>query len=368
MKQVRVLREVTVASVHCHPIATTHRAFTLLEVVLAIGLTSIVIGLVMTAVEVYLFRSDAGRTEAETAQLARTLLERMAQDLRASRFAPPTASPQSSSSTQPSDGDSDPSDGTSSTESAADPGASDSGIESTPAGQSRPPGIVGSETELRIDRTASWHWRHQGEVETTESIHRKTEPEDVVLTTDGPETIRYFLGDGDILDPERLAAQGIRPSADRKVTGLYREVAATCTTLQDASMSALAASAPAGPAARDPLPGSNLQLLAPEVVDLQLAYSLDGEWLDSWDSYAQGRLPQAVEIRLTLLKHPTQFESPPGSANHRLSQSRGSRKPAPEELVEYRRVVHLPEVRPLPASTATQTPRSPESPAPAKEE
>jgi type II secretory pathway pseudopilin PulG len=337
-----------------HRIGSEHfsdNAFTLLEVVLAIGLTSIVIGLVMTTVEVYLFRADAGRTETETAQLARTLLERMAQDLRAARFAPPAASRQSSSTTPTSTGAADPSAATSSTSAEADPDASDSGTEPASGDHSRPPGIVGTETELRIDRSASWHWQSRDEMQATHSTRRQAETEHVALTTGGPETIRYFLGDGDILDPELLAARGIDPSQERQVTGLYREIAATRATLV-ASTPSLAASSTAGPAAGDPLPESIPQLLAPEVVDLQLAYLLDDEWLDCWDSSEQGRLPQAVEIRLTLLKHPTQFDSAPGSSNHRLSPYGDARKPASEELVKYRRVVHLLDVMPLPATMA----------------
>ena len=46
------------------------RAFTLMEIVLAIGLTSVVMYLLMTAVELYMLRVDSSRGRVESAQLA----------------------------------------------------------------------------------------------------------------------------------------------------------------------------------------------------------------------------------------------------------------------------------------------------------
>jgi hypothetical protein len=65
--------------------------FTLFEVVLAIGLCGAVMALLATAIDLYLVRVDTSRTQVETAQLARTLLNKIADDLRASIAAPSEA-------------------------------------------------------------------------------------------------------------------------------------------------------------------------------------------------------------------------------------------------------------------------------------
>ena len=71
------------------------RAFTLMEIVLAIALTSVVMYLLMTAVELYMIRVDSSRGRVESAQLARTILDQMAADLAALRVLPPTPFPTS---------------------------------------------------------------------------------------------------------------------------------------------------------------------------------------------------------------------------------------------------------------------------------
>lgn len=56
--------------------------FTLLEVILALALTIVVLGLLGMAVDVHLRVADAGRNEVEETQSARLLLRQMADDLR----------------------------------------------------------------------------------------------------------------------------------------------------------------------------------------------------------------------------------------------------------------------------------------------
>ena len=81
-----------------------NRGFTLLEIVLAIGLSGAVIGLLTTAIDQYLVRVDASRSQVESAQLARTLLSLIADDIREGRYAGPastgSASSQSAATTE----------------------------------------------------------------------------------------------------------------------------------------------------------------------------------------------------------------------------------------------------------------------------
>ncbi len=60
----------------------SHGAFTLLEVILALSLSSLVMVAIGVAIDVQLRLLDTGRMQVEEAQLARALLSRMADDLR----------------------------------------------------------------------------------------------------------------------------------------------------------------------------------------------------------------------------------------------------------------------------------------------
>ncbi len=266
------------------------RGFTLLEMVLAIGLTGMVLVLLTTAIDLYLVRVDASRTQVESAQLARTLLHQIAKDLRAARYkAPPT------------------SDGTESQ------------------------GIFGSTTELRIDRAAAWQWELQ---------HRLMDASNPASTSEAdqsqmPQTVRYFLEEGKELLTQKLAAAGVgeRPLGTG-YSGLFRERISTAAWLANASNSESTSTG-------DNLSGNleSGELIAPEVVDLAFSY-FDGEqFSDEWNSSEQQALPSAVEIRLTLLEEP--FEQ----AADRTPGDREELRRSKENLVEYRLVVKLPNVQ-----------------------
>ena len=70
-------------------------AFTLLEVVLAVALTAIIGTLIATAIDFHLRQLTVQRTRIEEAQVARAVLRRIADDLRAATLYRPaeTASP-----------------------------------------------------------------------------------------------------------------------------------------------------------------------------------------------------------------------------------------------------------------------------------
>ena len=282
------------------------RGFTLLEIVLAIGLAGAVLGLLATAIDLYLVRVDTSRTQVESAQLARTLLNQIASDLRAARYYSPAASSAESSD-----------DSESGTEADADAMAEDSSLVQ---------GIFGTATELRIDRSAKRQWeaaaRQQemaGEFDTA-----LVEPDHDAL----PQTVRYILSDGRELLAAELAATGVsEDAAATGYAGLYREQSSTAAwMLENAENMILSNSI------------DTAELIAPEVVDLTFAY-FDGEQLlTEWDSSLEEGLPTAVEIRLTLLKEP--FEQALSRHQNELDELRRSK----ENLVEYRLIVKLPEI------------------------
>ena len=59
-----------------------NHAFTLIEIILSLGLSVLVLMAVGMAINLHLRLLDSGRTKVEEAQLARAILRNIAQDLR----------------------------------------------------------------------------------------------------------------------------------------------------------------------------------------------------------------------------------------------------------------------------------------------
>ena len=72
-------------------------AYTLLEVILALALTIVILGLIGMAMHIHLGVADKSRGQVEEAQLARTLLQHIADDIRNSVPFTPTSSSGTSS-------------------------------------------------------------------------------------------------------------------------------------------------------------------------------------------------------------------------------------------------------------------------------
>ena len=282
--------------------------FTLLEVVLAIGLAGVVLALLTTAIDLYLVRVDVNRTRVESAQLARTLLTRMADDIRAARYFSPSSGSSSGSSRGSNSADSSNTGGTTTTNTEA---------------SSKVLGIFGTATELRIDRAARWRWGR---------IAQEIDATSPAAADEMPQTVQYVFNSGDTLLASRMAALGVLADpALPGYAGLYRQQSATAawiyqTSATGVSISTTEQSAP--------------ELLAPEVLELEFKY-FDGEQVvEQWDSAQQGRLPRGVEIRLVVLEEPFEL------AMIQSPQERAALLRSKENAVEYRLYVRLPNVRP----------------------
>ncbi len=193
--------------------------FTLLEVVLAIGLAGVVLALLTTAIDLYLVRVDVNRTRVESAQLARTLLTRMADDIRAARY----FSPSSGSSRGSSSGSSSGSSG----------GSNSSGSSNTEA-SAKVLGIFGTATELRIDRGARWRW---------ERIAQEIDATSAAAADEMPQTVQYIFNSGDTLLAGRMAALGVLADpALPGYAGLYRQQSATAAWIYQSSATGVSVS------------------------------------------------------------------------------------------------------------------------------
>lgn len=274
------------------------RGFTLLEVVLAIGLTGTLLALLTTAIDLYLVRVDANRSKVEAAQLARTLLGQIADDISNARYYAP--------------GDSSSRGSSQGTESAG-----------------KVMGIFGTATELRIDRSARWNWARTS---------RQVDPTQGTPGDEMPTTVGYIYNDGETMLADRLAALGVvAESSLPGYAGLYRRQTPTPAWLFQNNST-----------------GVNLitnsltepKLLAPEVLAMEFAYFDGQQLLDAWDSGKQQGLPLGIEIRLTLLMEPYDLALAE-SQQERETQLRDSRNQA-----KYTLFVRLPERQP-PAQPST---------------
>jgi len=147
-----------------------------------------------------------------------------------------------------------------------------------------------------------------------------------------PQTIRYFLSEGETVLVETFASEGIQEEdSSRDYAGLSREQMATAAwTSQPERTSAKESEAVT----------ENAQLFAPEVLDIEFAY-YDGEaLLDEWDAAEQQGLPQAVEITLMLANEPIVDN------NKRPPDDPEELQPRLADATEYRLFVRLPKIEP----------------------
>jgi type II secretory pathway pseudopilin PulG len=325
-------------------------AFTLMEIVLAIALTSVVMYLLMTAIELYMVRVDSSRSRVESAQLARTLLDTIAADLTATRlYSPPSptmgdgpggptsgragggANGNQSGGANGSGANSNSSGGASGGGANGGPtdGGGFGGGDSASGSSSALPstdvqGVFGTVEQIRIDRAAYPNWQRAA---------REVTPEEPASVADMPASVRYYLVDGTRLTSQQLALRGVsEEETSESASGLYREVYTTAALAGETDPLATTTR-------RD---GAKLELLAPEVVKMEIQYFDGTQLVDEWDSLEEGALPAGVEIRLTI--HEPSFAR--SLEEEDKAPTTGQPRYRENELVEYRRFVRMPSIAP----------------------
>ncbi len=310
--------------------------FTLLELVLVFGLSVLVLGAIALAIDLHLRVAFLGRQRVEEAQLARVLLQQIAEDIRAA--IPPqsvdvnklaktlsslvesvdsaalegilgTSGPAPSGSRSSSSAEGNQA-GSSSSTASAEEGEQTQDSGETILGLPRSvPGLFGGSDWLQVD------------------VSRLPRPE---------EYQHYALGTGqhdwelDRLSEVKTVLYGLMiPGSTMSMShtlvaaeewGLYRDVVDRATGSLASQQNILDQKVRStGP-------------LAPEVVWLEFAYFDGSQWYDSWDSETQGGLPVAVEVIIGL-----------DMSRSQLSLRSGQMDVAPAEpTVLYRTVVYLP--------------------------
>lgn len=246
---------------------TRRRGFTLLEVLLAIALSATLLALLVAAINQFLFRVTDSRKYIEEAQVARGVLEMIAQDLRsmAVAYEQDISSAASNSEAQAlfdvDEADSEPpSAGLSGMGSS---GASSSSSSSSVSGEEsyRPHlGVSGDLQSLQVDvlRVRPYY-----------TLTEDTETPAVLMSiaTDAITTVRYLLDDQGLVRQEVGREESVRAEQQ----GLPQ-------IWEDTS-----------------------RVVGPEVADLRFRYHDGTEALDFWDlEEQQGVLPVAVDVRIGL--------------------------------------------------------------------
>jgi hypothetical protein len=269
---------------------TRRRGLTLLELMLALALTTIVLGVVGMAIDINLRALDSRRDVVEDAQLARAVLRLIADDLRGAVQTPEadfSGVMDMASGALP-----DGLDAAGLEDAAGDFGLDTSDMtglldeETGPsqdiASSTEPPpepGLYGNQFELLIDTSRLPRVdQYQRMITDQSQLGLQDIPSDV-------KTIGYYVvsqANAGVVTSAQMNDQNepqfglARRVLDRAVTLRASETTAA-TTLQNVA-----------------------EIIAPEVIGIEFSYFDGVEWLTEWDSSQQGGLPVAVRVFLAV--------------------------------------------------------------------
>ncbi len=243
-------------------------AFTLIEVILAIGLSAALLALLTGAIGLYVVRLESSRHSVQESQLARSVLRLVADDLRsaATVYVQDTATTSQLAASQASFD----------VEEIDDITSSDDESSVVPR---RAVGLYGDASSLQIDTLKS---RSRDPI----ISFGADELQPTATPLYGVTTVRYFLSEGG------LARQEVVRDVE-----LWESTNGGSATLE-----------------------ASTRVVAQEVVDLRFIYSDGAQSLETWDTEEQdGAMPVAVEVWLTFEStDPGQAGSAPQQRTYRI--------------------------------------------------
>lgn len=272
-----IKRRLTLSPRTSQPDARTHRraAFTLLELMLALGLTATLLTVVYSSLELHWRFSTLGQVEVERAQIARAILTKISADIRSTMYAPPVD------------------------EFVPDDTSEDDTSDDTTTGGSDADEFLVEEPILEVtDPAEAYSGSSIGvfgdAVSIVLHINRPYRPgtnsdEDVLNpeSQSNQKSISYFLAGGEGNLASMVAGQfQTEKEYEDGIDGLARMSGDRFTlTLADqqGDMVQLA---------------SQTKLLAEEINTLSFEYHDGVEWLTEWDSDVQERVPNAIGVTI----------------------------------------------------------------------
>jgi hypothetical protein len=297
--------------------------FTLFELILAIALSAGLLALIGTAINLYLLQVDAGRTRVEEAQLARSILAMIADDLRAATvYKSQDTSALARLMAGSRDFDVDSIDEERSESSNSDGGAtqvtvseggglsfSSSGGSSlgsgSTAGMSSETeigmalGLSGTINELYVDvtrlprreelfNTMTGYTNAPLPIPAGGGIASMSAAAAGAVAPSDLKTVRYFVRPGEQVDSGSVAATPLAPDLQHRAGGLVRQEIPRATRQFAEQIGEPA------------LLESGQSLIAPEVVHLEFRYFDGQQVVDLWDMNEMQMLPLAIEVRIWL--------------------------------------------------------------------
>lgn len=306
-----------------------NNGFTLLELILSLALTVLLMGVVFSALEMHWRFSLTGQADAERAQIARAIFQRMTADIRSVVYRPDkpagTASETTSSESGTSGSGTQSSTGTQSTTQSGSSTSSQS-TQSTSSGsqsQSQSGTKASTDPAAPTDAFTGASLGVFGDSQTlvmhvcrpARSVGSPTN--DALFGSCDLKAVSYYLGGPDGQMPTSF---GQATSSDA-IQGLMRK---------SADQLSLSVTSPS----TDQSSQGTAELLAPEIVSLSFKYHDGVAWVSSWDSTIDGGIPTAIGITIGF-KDPTNTGS---TVMHREVSASTS---------EFRIVVTIPQSNPF---------------------
>lgn len=243
------------------------RAFTLIEVLIALALTSLLLAAIYSAIDLHYRFASAGRGEQSRSQIMRALVRKISSDLNCVVMQKPEEEEDSSSSVESLEDE---------TVDVNDSPLTIGGLESG----SNPItfGLVGDMTTMHISVSKPSRDTAYSTVDAEEGSGR-TNDLLVVTYSLAPVDVTY-TSDIDPTNPFFQYSENQPPTGfGRRVVDLYS------TQISEESL-------------------ESSDVLAPEVSDIQFRYFDGVAWTDSWDSRTTGILPRAVEVVFAFWNEP----------------------------------------------------------------
>jgi hypothetical protein len=313
---------------------TRRAGFTLFELILAIALAATLLALIGMAINLYLMRVDADRTRVEEAQLARSVLSMIADDIRGASVyqkqdtsavaqlmaastpfnvdsidsarqsaSAATATGASGANSAAALGSLSGGSGASSAAGASGSAGGASSASSQSANQetddTMPLGLNGSSEEVFVDVTRiprqdelfatvtgytnapSASEANTGSASSSATTSNVNPPADL-------KTVHYFIRPGEAVTPGSIAVTSLDPNGQAAAGGLVRQEIPRRMRVfaeQNGSSGVL---------------DEGAVLVAPEVVQIQFRYYDGSQLVDTWDMKELKKLPMAIEVSISL--------------------------------------------------------------------
>lgn len=288
----------------------SRRGFTLLETILAVGLSALLVGLLAAGMRIYTQVVADRRADVVNARVARGVFKRIADDIEASYYGSITEDQGDAmeSTGDTSDTGDDLSADTSDTE------TTDVTADLTSSTVQATPGLYGNQFELQMDVMG----RFPDPVRYDIRLSTGVDPMSANMLSN-PKTVTYY----------------VRAALGSELAGTPLQTTQATILVRRIQNRAQAAFDTNSVGAGDVQLGE--QLLSDQVSAIEFAYHDGYDWLDSWDSSTDGGLPVAVRITVTVVDEaadPSEVDqSNPGTL--------------------FQRIVRLPTAELPPADTST---------------